>query len=1312
METGITQVDSFLYSNPQFDGRTVVVAVLDTGVDPGAPGMQSTSTGEVKLLDLVDCSGAGTVKMGTTAKKSDSGVVMGLSGRSLRIPEHWPVPQNGEYQIGIKSAFSLLPNDVLKEMAKKNKTAAELANNKLLVNAMHALSAHESEFAVLSPSDVKQIEIRADLKARIQALKQFMKDFKDPGPVFDCITFHDGTRWLAAIDISQNGDLSTTELLPDYSDGHKFSSFGQDSRLNYSFKIYDAGQTLSIVTTTGSHGTHVAAITAAHFPDGESGFDGVAPGAQIVSLKIGDARLGGAETAQSLVRAAIELAKRKVDVVNVSFGEHAGTYDYGRFTELIRDDVINKLGTVFVTSAGNSGPILSSLSHPGGNSGVITVGAYVTQSMQEDMYALLETVPERAFSFSSNGPTLDGAVGVDIYAPGAAITSVPQSTKSVHQLMNGTSMSSPNAAGCVALLISGLKQIGKTNVSPYRVAYALKRSAKQFGDAFGIGIVQVENAWEMLINDTSNLLDVFYDVSVKGVNPGRGIYLRNAVETSTHHQFGVKVSPRFPDSDSPAATDLKLQFDASIRFESSHPEWIRAPQFARMAHSGREFLVDVDPTGLAPGLHVGRIFGFDSNAKETGDNAVPLFEIPVTVCKAENDGGNSNGLALRVFKGLTFGSGDIVRRYLDVPHGANFATLTIKTRDRIGNALFMIQFGQLHQNIASTVFETRARVNLSSTTSGAASDDFKWAKSFQVLGGKTAELVICQAWSTLGATTVDVQIEFHGLDLSCSTSPYADSGNSHGGTHLFLNSGNAAVARFDIASRLRAEALCAPSILLNTLQKAVRPTEEAVICALTAQRDILPDGKQLFELVLSYTFQVAEEGNVLPLFPHVLNAIYDSSYESFYIQIYDSQKSLQSYHQSKPEKTKLKEGTHTARVQFVSSDLAALERLKSCVLIINFELKKSISLKSSKSISGALSNTLPVEKTLLKKGECLSFWCAGVDDSLIPKHASPGDLLLGSAKVLDAAASNGASALNLFKVSYLVQAPESKAKDASSEAASVPSSLATETPLKEGESSALLKLQQEIRDLEIASVKKLNSDIQARTVLMERLQKDHSDHIPFLVARLEAYAADFEKLQKKDGLGVGITDEPAIQSITDACDAISGAIDSTALAQYFALKVDLAAGGEVAKAKKKDMETQKAALVLSLLWKARMKRNAVLVSGGDEGVLMTEFDAILINLAPWLGSSDAAADGRYLQLWAWRLRHKGLPGSALSYLNKYLSDSKNNGSGESDKAGKGALWKVLQKEKSEVLKELGWDFWTEFEQQWDARRSPAAFEAF
>ena len=113
--------------------------------------------------------------------------------------------------------------------------------------------------------------------------------------------------------------LSGLKVLSNYRDCLQYATVCEESLLNYVLNIYSEGDLVSIVVPGGSHGTHVAGIISAYFEDDPS-LNGIAPGAQIVSIKIGDTRLSTMETNQGLMRALYHVRRNDCDLVNMSYG--------------------------------------------------------------------------------------------------------------------------------------------------------------------------------------------------------------------------------------------------------------------------------------------------------------------------------------------------------------------------------------------------------------------------------------------------------------------------------------------------------------------------------------------------------------------------------------------------------------------------------------------------------------------------------------------------------------------------------------------------------------------------------------------------------------------------------------------------------------------------------------------------------------------------------------------------------------------------------------------------------------------------------
>ncbi|RJP81438.1 MAG: hypothetical protein C4524_01755 [Candidatus Zixiibacteriota bacterium] len=141
-------------------------------------------------------------------------------------------------------------------------------------------------------------------------------------------------------------------------------------------------------------------------------------------------------------------------------------------------NLAHDLGMVLCTSAGNEGPEAMTLGVPADAEGVLAIGAV---RWDGDLAR-----------FSSRGPTADGRLKPDVLAQGVRTCCVSPDTWNRYGFWNGTSLSCPVAAGCMALIVAE-----HPDWSPGQVYEAVRETASRNlrpDSDWGWGIINVEEA--------------------------------------------------------------------------------------------------------------------------------------------------------------------------------------------------------------------------------------------------------------------------------------------------------------------------------------------------------------------------------------------------------------------------------------------------------------------------------------------------------------------------------------------------------------------------------------------------------------------------------------------------------------------------------------------------------------------------------------------------------------------------------------------------------------------------------------------------
>jgi serine protease AprX len=232
------------------------------------------------------------------------------------------------------------------------------------------------------------------------------------------------------------------------------------------------------------HGTFIGGLIAGSGAGSLGQVKGVAPDANIISLKIAG-RDGSADVTHVLAALQWAVSFRDVyniRVINLSLGTDS-TQDY-------RVDPLNQAverawqaGIVVIVSASNHGPAAGTISKPADDPFVITVGAvndHTTTKLTDDTVA----------NFSGAGPTTsNGLTKPDIAAPGASLVSTraPGSTADVNHPEariaseyfkgSGTSFSAGVVSGTAALILDRNPALTPDQVKARMMDTAIRGSA-------------------------------------------------------------------------------------------------------------------------------------------------------------------------------------------------------------------------------------------------------------------------------------------------------------------------------------------------------------------------------------------------------------------------------------------------------------------------------------------------------------------------------------------------------------------------------------------------------------------------------------------------------------------------------------------------------------------------------------------------------------------------------------------------------------------------------------------------------------------
>lgn len=312
--------------------------------------------------------------------------------------------------------------------------------------------------------------------------------------------------------------------------------------------------------------------------------------------------------------------------------------------------------------------------------------------------------------------------------------------------MNGTSMASPNCAGGICLLLSGIIEQGLP-YSPYLIRRSLENTAMFIEGveipAQGAGLIQLDKAFDYLVTyHNTPERDVRFQLQC-GSSNSKGIYLRTKM--STHkHTFKISVEPYFLNGDEVAA-EKKINFNMKLVLTCSS-DFVQFPKHLDLSNIARMFAVNIDTSSLPEGLYSTFISAYDTTCITKG----PVFKIPITIIQPTEITSPKFTVA---YNSIPFKPNTIKRHYFVVPNRATWAVLKLTSNEDSGR--FVIHTMQYLPRQRCKALESEKNIAVTSKT-----DSYV---SFQVKADNVLELVIAKYWANTGEATLDYSLAFYGV---------------------------------------------------------------------------------------------------------------------------------------------------------------------------------------------------------------------------------------------------------------------------------------------------------------------------------------------------------------------------------------------------------------------------------------------------------------------------------------------------------------------------------------------------------------------